>query len=812
MTWPVTPDPGIHDDTKSVKQQSFFSEQQILTWAEQLPLAMIKDFADAILAALGLGGVVPTANNIITDVYNALLDIPQGNISGLVSSLQDILTTIIGALGGTSAGTDFQALLSEVGSLMGDLLSTGSPINPVQLAQNLWPLGIFPNADSISGSGIFTFDPTVTHTADSSGSLRVTADGTFKAIQGVSTAIAAGQQVNASVFVQWDGYVGATAPIQLDIKQYNRSGNVSTFVGASTIATFGPTVASGGWAELTGSYTAPTDGSVNEIRGRLVVTPDATAGTIHFDDASATNQLLSDWVSGLPQALQDLLARIQALIDTITNALTGGSSIGNSLQDLLEALHIIPPSNVQGAAGPATIFDSIFGIIDAFLGGSVGTPGSTGGSLADVTNVAGQVASNAYLGGQAWQIANILNNTPVARGMLPTGRANYDITSANTFLATTQSAALSASLPVLQAMSIGVISWYGYGSSGITAFYVNLRKVDPTTGVRTLVYHSGNVVSSLQPGTTSADADWMFCSLATPISAAATDTYFVEYVPVGGTHNIFGMSFADGIKDHPLAAAPCVGTVVDYTTNPDSPASTLPKATAAPGVPWTEYAVSTSGAADHREPQIESMQYDGQTVPIPSWCNRLDLIPLGQGGKGHDGVFDLLKGGFLNGQPGQPGNFAPITFERGTHWTADSTMVTFNILTDGSAKLSIPSYSSTATPGADGAGAQLGLTPVGKGPGILDYNGQKYTGGVDQKAWGGAGADPGGAGNGGMGISLQPGGPGGKPYGWVCFRQEAVSGETSGGDTTPPNTSAMTVTITTTANSFTLTPSGAVDA
>lgn len=741
----------------------------------------------------------------------------QDFIDAAIQWLEDIFFPAIKQL----TGIDLEPFLNELRSLTGGisgtandvknwllgLLTNTSPLNPAQLAQNLWPLGIFPDADSITGSGVWVFDPAVTRTADSSGSLRVTADGTLKAIQGVPTAVVAGQQVTPSVFVQWDGYVGTTAPIQLQIKQYSRVGDALTFVGAVTVTTFGPTTAAGGWAELTGTYTAPTDGSVNEIRGRLVVNPNATAGTFHFDDASAHNKLLTDWVSGLPEALQDQLTRLQALINTITNALTGGSSLVNTLEDLGQALGLIPPDNVQGAGGPATIFDSIFGLIDAFLSGSVGSPGSTGGSLADVTNVAGQVASNAYLGGEAWRIANILNNTPVARGMLPTGRANYDITSANTFLSTTQSAALSASLPVLQAMPIGVISWYGYGSSGITAFYINVRKVNPSTGVRELVYHSGNVVSNLQPGSTAADADWMFCELATPIAAQATDTYYVEYVPVGGTHHIRGMSFTDTIKDHPLAAAPCVGTVVDYTSSPDSPAPSLPKATAGPGVPWTEYAVSLSGAQDHREPLIETMQFDGQTVPIPSWCNRLDLIPLGRGGNGHAGTLPTL-----NGQPGQPSSFAPITFERDTHWTGDGTLVTFNILADGSAQLSIPDYSTTSAPGADGEGAQFGLTPIGKGPGILDYNGQKYTGGVDQKAWGGAGADPGGGGNGGRGLAFQAGGPGGKPIGWVCFRQAPVDGESSGGDTTPPNTDDLAVTIATTANSFTLTPTGAFDA
>lgn len=716
------------------------------------------------------------------------------DVAAGVQALKDKLTGVV-----NSTPTDVDNWL--LGLLTGD-----SPINPAKLGENLWPLGIFPEG-SIAASETWVLDPDVTRTADSSGSLRVTADGTMKAIHGVPTAVAPGQQVTPSVFVGWEGYVGTGSPIQLQIKQYRRAGDVSTFVGLVTVTTLGPTTPAAGWAELTGTYTAPADGSVNEIRGRLVVTQTATAGTFRFDDAGARIKLMADWVAGLPEGLQAQLARWQALINTVTNVLTKGNSLTNTLEDMAEALGLIPPDNVQGAGGPATIFDSIFGIIDAFLSGSVGSPGSTGGSLADVTNVAGQVASNAYLGGEAWRIANILNNTPVARGMLPTGRANYDITSANTFLATTQSAALSANFAMLQAMPIGVISWYGYGSSGITEFYLNIRKVNPATGVRDLVYHSGNIVANLQPGSSAADADWMFCEIPAAIAAQPTDNYYVEWVPVGGTHHIRGMSFTDTIKDHPLAAAPCVGTVVDYSSSPDVPAASLPKATAGPGVPWIEYAVSLGGAADHREPRIETMQFDGQTVPIPSWCNRLDLIPLGRGGKGHAGT---LPG--VNGRPGQPASFAPRTAVRDVDWTGDGTLVTFNILSDGSGQLSIPGFSTASAPGADGDGAQFGLVPVGKGPGVLDYNGQKYTGGVDQKAWGGAGADPGGAGNGGRGLAFQAGGDGGKPIGWVCFRQVEVDGESSGGDTTPPNIDDLEVTVSDVNSSgFTLTPEGAVD-
>jgi hypothetical protein len=326
-----------------------------------------------------------------------------------------------------------------------------------------------------------------------------------------------------------------------------------------------------------------------------------------------------------------------------------------------------------------------------------------------------------------------------------------------------------------------------------------------TTGVRDLVHHSSNIVGNLQPGSTAADADWMFYEIPTPIAGAATDNYYVEFVPVGGTHHIRGLSFSDDIKDHPYAAAPCYGTTVDYTTNPGSPASSLAKATAGPDVPWLEFAVSVGSVSDHREPQIFTFSDDGETIPIPSWCNRVDAIPLGKGGNGVDG---LTAG--IAGQPGQPGKFAPVTWERGSDFSGDATLVTFNVLVDGSAKLSIPGSDTTGDAGANGAGTKFGLTPVGLGPGVLSYNGQSYAGGVDQKVTGGAGAAPGGAGNGGNGLFFQSGGLGGKAAGWVCFRQSEETGESTL-DTTPPTAPTLIALDDSTFSALTVTASGATD-
>lgn len=765
----------------------------------------------------------PGINTPLQQVFGGLGGLPGmlkgvlSNLGGDMSGVGDTLEEIVAAAVAIPNGIAYIAL-----ALLG---AVGLPVGAINnQPANMWPDATFP-ADSINPNPFWSVGPT-SRTDDGTGSAVVTADGTSKALRSGKNPkdvkpVTAGQETTQSIRISHTGYVGSGtgpamvlqvvpftgttegAPVTVTNVAPAPDGQTETVVPA-TYSPTGPDMEWPGYL-LSGKYTPP-DG-VTGIQLRVLLTQNALAGTFRCDDVDGeqTGKLRIEWIDGLPEALQDAVGRFQLIIDTVLSALTKLPVVGGTLPQLFQMLGIIPGDSVQGAAGPLTMFDTAFAIIDAFLSGAVGVPGSTGGSLADVTNVAGELGSKSAQGAFAWQIVNMLNNTPVARGMLPTGRANYDITSANTFLATTQAAALSPSFGLLQAMPLGVFSWYGYGTSGITAFYINIRKVNPATGVRDLVHHSANIVGNLQPGTTPADADWMFYELPAALAGEATDNYFAELVPVGGTHYVRGMSFSDNIKDHPYAATPCVGTVANYSSNPNSPAASLPKATAGPNVPWIEFAVSIGGAADHHEPQIRTLADDGESIPIPSWCNRVDAIPLSKGGDGHAG----LTAGFA-GEPGQPGKFAPVTWERGTDFTGSATLITFNVLPDGSAKLSIPGHDTTAAPGENGASTKFGLTPVGKGPGVLSYNGQNYTAGVDQKVAGGPGANPGGAGNGGNGLFFQAGGPGGKPAGWVCFRQVEVPGESTGGDTTPPTPPTLTFDAST-LSTLTVTASGATD-
>ena len=90
----------------------------------------------------------------------------------------------------------------------------------------------------------------------------------------------------------------------------------------------------------------------------------------------------------------------------------------------------------------------------------------------------------------------------------------------------------------------------------------------------------------------------------------------------------------------------------------------------------------------------------------------------------------------------------------------------------------------------------------------MEYNGIKADGGIDQYTEGGDGAGPGAGGAGGSWFGLyNAGGKGGPARAWVQFRQDpnAEPPGTGEGDTTPPDTSALTATVTATPTSFSLT-------
>ncbi|AXF51523.1 minor tail protein [Mycobacterium phage Constella] len=521
----------------------------------------------------------------------------------------------------------------------------------------------------------------------------------------------------------------------------------------------------------------------------------------------------------LADLIETIAARIDTIIDTIVQALTGAATIGNTLADLARALLEVPARNIQGILGSLNLGDDAQAILDFFIGGFVNQQGS-GASLADAFNIAREIGSGSFLGKLAAEILGIRNNKPADGGLLPSERSNFDLSAVTTWHAATQSASLIGLDYIEQDMPLGVVSWIGYGTSGLTALYVNIWKVDLNSGDFTLVHHSPNIVGLL---TATADpGEYVSYELDEPFNIFAKEIYAYEIVPVGGTHNVRGRT--SNTPYRPSTAIVAHAATRNNTTSPNDPPETIAKAsvTRSLNVPWVGIAVDTGSGEGHHD---DDLRYIGGDVsfPIPNWANFIDVIGVGGGGGGRAG---LTFG--LYGEAGGPGRWNATTWARGTHFTGTSTSITIDVGAagiggpgvgdrGGNTVVSIPGYSMTAIGGEPGDAVRPVTSgkPVGRGPGTFNYNGIAAVGGVNQNSYGGQGVAPGGAGNGGNYVSFQPGGNGAPGGAWIRFRQDPLPGEEvvgGDGDTTPPAIDDLDVAVETTINTITITPSGAVDA
>jgi hypothetical protein len=705
-------------------------------------------------------------------------------------------------------------------------LLTQIPIGGVTNVQpNLLSAPTFATGD-ISDNSIWSTDTGKTHSADGSGSAKVTANGVMKALRSGSgaqdaIAVSAGQVVTAAIWVSHTGYTGSGAAVLLQAVPF--TGTVAEE--PVTLASYTPTSANSDWVQITGlpsvdpqnpgpvvtPYTVP-DG-VTGLQLRLVVTDSALTGTFWFDDATVkqSGKIQQSWVQGLPESLQGLNSLVQLLIDTVHNAITGVTTTFHTLEELAMAIANLPFTIVGGLGGPGDIGATIQAFLDHLVGGLVGTPG-TGAGFADVFNISKLISSMASQGANAWQILGIRNNKPVNTGLLPSSTSNFDITAINTTLSTAPVKSLIGVIRVAESSPLGVVSWLGCGTSGLTAFYVNIWKCDPTTGNWSLVHHSPNIVGRLVAGTT---PGWNFYELATPLAVVAGEDYAYELVPVGGSHNVRGMSTNDNIPDHPYAKVVGLAATRNNSSNPNMPPSTIAKASwvTSGDIPWIETAIDTGNNNNIHDPITVPFTASG-SVPIPDWADFIDVIPLGGGGGGRQGSL-----GF-GGEGGKAGKWAPTTWQRGVHYNNSTVSVEFVCGAGGvggsgtgdaggDSTFSIPGFSTTAGGGAGGTSLKLAAYTGGTGPGPFTYNEQVYVGGGDQKAAGAAGAPPGGGGAGGNFMNFQNGGDGAPGAGWVRFRQSPLDNEEVG-DHEPPTPPTVTLDAAT-LSSLTVTASGSTD-
>lgn len=622
------------------------------------------------------------------------------------------------------------------------------------------------------------------------GSLGIVGNGQADAIVPPPVAVSPGQTFRVSAWVSGDSAAGDADSVRLTIVEFADDVVVNTHVVASLtpVGTFT-------WTELAGDYTVP-DG-VDMVAVAPDVTDGFTSGTVYFDDASSfgTSKIKQSWVDGLEDVIQAILDRWHLLIGTIVEAL-GGS--GDGLDDLALALANIPARAIQGVLGAVGLDDDLQAIVN-IIAKAFGHTGSGNASLGDLFNLAKVAHNAALMGRDALGILGVRNAEPVEGGLLATGASNYPFANANTWVAVAPGTAKGVTHRIGKDRSVGVVSWYGYGNVGITDARVIGLGIDATTGLRTVKHVSPNIAGNLPPGSTVADRGWVFYEIETAdaIDQEQGDDWEYAVMFTGGTHHIWGLSYADAIVDHPYAQVKSFGFEHSWST-PPALGATITKAASvsSPDVLWIETAIETGNTASQHEPMWLYLGTEETSIAIPNWCARVIAVACGDGGGGHSGETVGWAG---NG--GEPGKFATAIWDRGVDFPATgTTLITLDPGTGGAGgvspfsqngksgdgtTISIPGKSVTAEGGKGATGIRFVLVtgpPVGRGPDVFTFEGWEFEPGKDQNAYGGAGIDAGGGGNGGNWLTLSTGGRGGKGGGWVVF----LPGDPVGAAPPPP--------------------------
>ncbi|MDQ8120516.1 hypothetical protein [Mycobacteroides abscessus] len=271
---------------------------------KQLPVMIQKELQRLIDSLLGI------ATNPIPEIIEWLDELKKG-IANVLSWIKPGLLPLIP--------------LSQIGEWFPNLLLNGG----------------FDTDAAVVDNPDWLWDGTIGRTSPL-GSVKAVMAGTVKYLHSNAIPVAKKQHLELEVFTRWQGLTAGagTNPIRLVVTSYLAGNPVSSTV----VAQHQPSAAdSSGWVELHGTYTVPDTG-VDEVRTTLLVTGDATAGTVWFDDADT-------WKTGkLPQDyVQDLVTQLEQF----------GTDIGNALEELAHKV---------GLDRFKEFFDTVAGQVNAEIG------------------------------------------------------------------------------------------------------------------------------------------------------------------------------------------------------------------------------------------------------------------------------------------------------------------------------------------------------------------------------------------------------------------------------------------------------------
>lgn len=291
------------------------------------------------------------------------------------------------------------------------------------------------------------------------------------------------------------------------------------------------------------------------------------------------------------------------------------------------------------------------------------------------------------------------------------------------------------------------IIWLGQNTANLTGFYINLYKLNLTTGVLTLNQSSANILSQVSNAMA-----WNYYDLTTPINSSVGDVYAVEIVITGtGTYQIAGMTNSwlpanTTIYPQQLGATRTSGM-------PTAPSTFTP--TYSSNVPWFGL-----GGFLFAGPLTTPYSTGGTyTYGIPNWLkwgDKLDVVQNSAGGGGQ------AAPPWLYAQGGTAGGWSGQTLVYGVDIPITTTTLTVTVgagggvgANGGTTSVTGAGISGLASPPPGIGGGQPGNPrgagdATGVGSGSYTFNGITYPSGGNVGP-GATGSSPGGGGGGGNG-------------------------------------------------------------
>ncbi|AHJ86572.1 minor tail protein [Mycobacterium phage Jolie2] len=787
------------------------------------PIDLVKAFANALeeygLEALEtVTGLDLTGLKAALDRLKALLggiDLFDGDAFDRAAAIAQFIASIPAGL----ISTDWGALLGKLGGglpapdqALDQLakffrINLGAPIGSGRLPliplshiravnPNLLTDGSFDDEDTLAPFDDWDWDDTDGRTKP--GCAYTVADGTTHTIYSNPIEVGPLDELDVEVWADWIGLAtNGASPLSMAIAAHRADGSLIGGMPA-VVAQAGGAGNSANWVRLhLEEWPVPDDAKYVILE--LTVAAWATAGIVRFDDAvlRKTGSMPQSYVSGLAGALQGAADRVQGVINQIWTGVTRQALDGpKQLGDLFEALGNIPAVSIAGVGGMANMVETIAETWSQLWGGFAREIGLGGKSIADAANAASTVAEAADQAVQVgeWNnaILGIRDNKGFSSGMDKTAVASFGTvmpasstpTGDPPFMTITAAAVPIAFWTAETDDTRGAVGWYSRGNANITAFYVDVYRVNGNT----LTY--SHTSPDLVPFLTPASSGWLpvtYNMLTADRQTVAHGDQLAFGFRLQGTGSIdiacaYGWMGPDNTKPvrRPSAqrSANTFGTI------------SLSSLTWSGHIPLVSVSIVEGDVAPpFYTPRTTEFATPGaaQVYQIPTWAKYLDVVVIGGGGGGHGG-----NGG--NGAPGNgggAGTWATETLVRGVDFPANAAQIVLDVGAGGNAgpreangsaggasgRRAIPGGKAALVAAAGAGGVGYSGQIDGQAAPSITWAGRNYVGGngggfvnANNGSPGGAPGGGGGGGGGGIYTVAWPGGAGGRGGGWVTAR------------------------------------------